>query len=267
MADLDLLVQPADAAKASRLLTQLGYQPGTVHWKHTEFSKPDNHTVVSPLVEHPDNPRNVELHLHCRETFGGPTIELTSLMWQNARPENLLGQPVMLPTADALWLHLLVHSTYHLWQGRGRLIYLADLVQVRPYLAQIDDLLMAIDARYTYPTLALLDRYFPNTLDCDLTAQHRQRVSASFGHWVDGLNLVNSSCLNPQPSGLYITKALKFSGGRPKEIAQALRFALLPGIDELALDHPYLAQSAVPWLAYFLLPLDWVKRIFTARNP
>jgi hypothetical protein len=78
--------------------------------------------------------------------------------------------------------------------------------------------------------------------------------------------LVTSSYLNPAPDGLYLTKALKFSEGRPIEVLQALRFSFLPGLDELSLDHPRLAQSKAPWLAYFLLPLDWTKRLLQARR-
>jgi hypothetical protein len=78
---------------------------------------------------------------------------------------------------------------------------------------------------------------------------------------VNALNLVNGSHLNPAAPGLYVAKALRFSEGRPAEVAQALRFALLPGITELALDHPRLAKSNWPWLAYFLLPLDWARRL------
>jgi hypothetical protein len=56
-------------------------------------------------------------------------------------------------------------------------------------------------------------------------------------------------------------KALRFSKGRPREVGQALRFALLPRLEEILLDHPKLAQSRWPYLAYGLLPLDWLKRL------
>jgi hypothetical protein len=82
---------------------------------------------------------------------------------------------------------------------------------------------------------------------------------------VSRLDPVNSSYLNPDPVGLYLGKALRFSEGRPPEVLQALRFALLPGLTELALDHPRLAQSKAPWLAYFLLPLDWARRLVGSK--
>jgi hypothetical protein len=265
MADLDILIHPEDFAASVRLLAELGYRQETVHWKHTEFCKPDNRRVISTSGEHPDNPRKLELHLHCRETFGGPTVELTGLMWANTAPGILLGQPVLLPRPEALWLHLLVHATYHMWQGKGRLIHLYDLALISTHLNNPSPWLEAVDSRFTYPALALLKKYFPAAVeDSLLTAQH-PRVSASFRQWVDSLDLVNTSHLNPQPPGPYLFRAIKFSEGRPHEVAQALRFALLPSLDEIALDHPLLAQSKAPWLAYFLLPLDWVKRLNVQR--
>jgi hypothetical protein len=257
MADIDLLLRPADLPRGVQLLGELGYAPTTTHWKHTELVKPDNRRVVSTEYEHPDNPRRVELHPYCRETFGGPTINLTRLMWPSGTPPP--NQTGCAPTVEALQLHLLAHATYHFWQGRGRLIHLVDLTHLPPLTG--NNLWEKVDGRFTYPALALLARYFPADVDPLLMAAQQERVSPRFRRWVNALNLVNGSHLNPAAPGLYVAKALRFSEGRPAEVAQALRFALLPGITELALDHPRLAKSNWPWLAYFLLPLDWARRL------
>lgn len=261
MADLDILIRAEDYEAGARLLAELGYEPGVRHWKHVEFVKPDNRQVVSREGEHPDNPRGVEVHLACRETFGGPTLDLTETMWANAAPGALLGEPALLPRPEALWLHLLVHASYHAWQGRGRLIHLLDLAQVAPHLSDPLPWLNGVDARYTYPALSLLRKYFPTAIGADLLLSQTRRVSAGFARWSAGLDLVNTSYLNPDPPGPYLLKALKFGEGRPAEVLQALRFALLPRLDELALDHPRLASSGLPWLAYFLLPFDWATRL------
>lgn len=265
MADLDLLIEPESLPRSIKLLEQLGYRERVAHWKHIEFIKPGNQHVVSTEVEHPDNPRGLEVHLACRETFGGPTIELTERMWKNAARGELLGEKATIPNPEALWLHLVVHATYHIWQGRGRLIQLIDLARLSRHVGNGLALLDTIDARYSYPSLALLKRYFPTSLAGSVLAAQQARVSASFQTWVSALDPVNSSYLNPKPEGLYLDKALRFSEGRPLEVFQALRFALLPGLAELALDHPRLAQSKAPWLAYFLLPLDWAKRLVGSK--
>ena len=261
MADLDLLIHPRDFTRSAPLLRQLGYEQEVVHWKHTEFIKTNNRRIVSTTGEHPDNPRGVEVHLYCRETFGGPTIELTDLMWANAEPGTLLGAGAVLAKPDALWLHLVVHNTYHLWQGRGRLIHLLDLARLTPRLVEPAVYLNAVEARFTYPSLVMLNKYFPTVLDQQILIAQQERVSASFQAWTKTLDLVNTSYLSPNPAGLYLLKALKFTEGRPGEVLQALRFALLPSLEEIALDHPRLATSPFPWLGYFLLPLDWLKRL------
>lgn len=266
LADLDLLVRPADFERAGHLLRQLGYEPAVAHWKHTEFIKPDNRTVASTEFEHPDNPRKVELHRYCRESFGGPSIDLTAGLWQQAHPGELLGQPAFIPEPEVLWLHLLVHHTYHAWQGKARLIQLVDLARLTSRLTHPIGLLDRVDARYTYPSLALLQRYFPAAIDNSLVATQQARVSARFQKWVGSLDLVNTSHLAVGSHGLYLSKALRFSEGRPNEVVQALRFALLPRLEEIGLDHPQLAQSRVPWLAYGLLPLDWAKRLRKRRG-
>lgn len=261
MADLDALIRAEDFEAGAHVLAQLGYQQEVVHWKHVEFCRPDNRQVISTQSEHPDNPRKLEVHLHCRETFAGPTVELTDLLWQHAAPDHLLGEPALLLKPEALWLHLLVHTTYHMWQGKGRLIHLVDLALLTPRLGDPLPWLNSVEARFTYPSLVLLNTYFPTVLNPAWLTQQQRRVSASFRQWAASLDLVNTSHLNPKPPGLYLGKALKFSEGRPGEVLQALRFALLPRLDEMALDHPRLVRSKMPWLAYLFLPVDWAKRM------
>ena len=261
MADLDLLIKPADQDNAEMLLDSLNYERTLVHWKHIELCKADNHQVVSKLCEHPDNPRKVELHLYCRESFGGPEVDLTETMWANSAKGILLGRPAILPRPEALWLHSLVHCTYHLWQGRGRLISLVDLAKLSPHVRGEHPLLTTIDARYTYPGLAMLKKYFPPAVDDSLLAAQWERVSPGFRAWTASLDLLNTSYLDARPSQPYFLKALKFAEGRPQEVRQAIRFSFLPKPDEIALDHPKLARSRVPWIAYLLLPLDWARRI------
>ncbi len=260
MADLDLLIHPADMEKAQSLLEGLGYRADVVHWKHTEFIKPNNQDVVSAEVEHPDNPRGLEIHTFCRESFGGIIVDLTNYMWETAKPGKLLGVTTLLPSLELLWLHLIVHATYHFWQGKGRLIQLVDLARLTPRLANLEITLGLVDPRFTYPALVLLNKYFPQTIDRYLIDDQQRNLSPKFLDWADNLNLVNASHLNPHPPGPYLIKALNFSEGRLKESLQALRFAFIPSLNEISLDHPWVAKSKFPWLAYFLLPIDWLRR-------
>jgi hypothetical protein len=266
MADLDLLIKPVDQDNAEMLLGSLHYERTLTHWKHIEFCRADNRHVVSTVCEHPDNPRKVELHLQCKESFGGPEVDLTETLWANSGRGMLLGQPAILPQPEALWLHLLVHCTYHLWQGRGRLISLVDLAKLSPHIRGKQPLLNSIDGRYTFPSLAMLKKYFPSTVDNSLLAAQRARISPRFRAWTVSLDLINTSYLDSRPPQPYFRKALRFAEGRPREVLQAIRFSFLPKPAEIVLDHPKLASSRMPWLAYFLLPLDWIRRILAPHS-
>jgi hypothetical protein len=276
MADIDLLLPPEKLAPATEIMARLGYEPEVKHWKHTVFIRPENMRVVSTAGEHPDNPRRVELHPACTENFNGPAVDITALLWRDAMPSSVAGQPVFLPRPDIFWLHLLVHTTYHLWQGRSRLLHLLDLWQAaRQHApatrAMLAETLSNVDARFTYPAVAMLRQIIPQALlpieENDFYLIQQKRVSPRFQAWVDTLNPVTSSYLNPDPPGTYLGRAIQFSDGRPAEIARALRWALLPALDELAMDHPRLARSRLPWLAYLLLPLDWGKRLARRNLP
>lgn len=261
MADLDLLIHLVDYEAAASILRELGYEQDTVHWKHTEFIKPDNRVVVSTTSEHPDNPRSIELHLYCRETFGGPTLDMSARIWQNTKRDILLGIETIFPAQSELWLYLLVHASYHIWQGKGRLIHLYDIKLLTPQIDDIVAVLATVDARYTYLALRLCQACFPDNIDSSILAAQSEQVSKKFRAWVDGFDLVNTSCIDVNSPGLYFFRAYKFADGHPREILQALRFSFLPNLTELALDHPTVVKSKVPWLAYLFLPLDWTKRL------
>ena len=61
-------------------------------------------------------------------------MDLTELMWASSTNGELLGECITIPALDALWLHLVVHNSYHIWQGKSRLIQLVDLAQITPKL-------------------------------------------------------------------------------------------------------------------------------------
>jgi hypothetical protein len=120
---------------------------------------------------------------------------LTDRVWSTARRGELLGAPAWLPAAEAAWLHLLIHATHHILLNNSRLVQLVDLSLLTPAVREPAALLAAVDARATYPALALLARYF----SLDLTAEVRPRVSSGFAAWADGLDLFSVCYLNPVP--------------------------------------------------------------------
>ena len=250
MSDLDFLISPPHYTAGLGLLTQLGYQVQRSHWKNIELIKPDNVQVIDPFCEHPDNPRWVELHLACKEMFGGPNLDLTECVWAQGREAQLLGETAVLMSPETLWLHLAAHTSADLWRGKARLIQLIDLWTLQPHVPNLSAALESVEARFVGLGLSLLQRTFPRTLSESQETSLRRRVSGPFWRWAKSFDLVNSSRLNPDPKLPYLLKVLRFNEGRPREILQALRYIFWP--DRAALMSPTSIQGAVSGKSWYL---------------
>jgi hypothetical protein len=162
-ADLDLLV-PDGAERRQDLdlaLAHAGYCLGSVSWKHRSYS---SCAPGPPLVigdgEHPDNPRDIEIHTEVVEMFRGFRWNLTPFLLRE--PAEQAGWRV--PSDEALALHLAVHASVSMLEGTAKAINLIDLARaiegvgsMPPYLATRDAGLSA-HARFVYPAVALAAR-------------------------------------------------------------------------------------------------------------
>ena len=232
MSDLDLLLPPAQLETATNLLAQLGYAPECRNWKHITLIKPDNRQVASYDSEHPDNPRQVELHGYCQEMFAGPKVDLTAGMWANSTQGTLLGQPVWLPHPNWLWLHLLLHTSGNIWGNRLRLMNLLDLVWLRPHLTFKDEIGMmkaeGVEARFVYLGAELLHRVFPEAFPAEWHAVLAEQTSRRLREWAESLDLFTASFLGRKTARPYAWKLTRFYRARPRDIAHILRFLLTP---------------------------------------
>jgi hypothetical protein len=132
VADLDVLIRPADRRSFRAVLRSLGYHPDRrvrVRVRPQPWYGPGGRTVVARDGEHPDNPRPIEVHVavhrHSWEWLDDDA--LTSVAWATARPGTLLGEPALLPPIELVFEHLAVHATIGLMRGRARLIQWLDL--------------------------------------------------------------------------------------------------------------------------------------------
>jgi hypothetical protein len=199
MADLDVLLREEHWPAGEALLGRLGYDKIFSGWKHARFVRPDGRTIADPSCEHPDNPRQLEVHPRCRERIRDEEVDLTDRMWESARHGELLGAGAWLPDADVLWLYLLLHATHHVLLNNFRLVQLADLQRLAPFVREPGKLLDTVDARGTYPALALWNRTFPDSGRTELLARLHGRLSPDFAAWADSLDLYEVCHLNPAP--------------------------------------------------------------------
>jgi hypothetical protein len=165
MADLDLLVRPPDRAVLGGVLERLGYRAeaqGNPRPTHDVFIDPGGGRIVFPDGEHPDNPRRVEVHVEVKRHLWGwvDDDDLTPYLWADTRSGTILGQPVVLPSPDAMLAHVAIHAASDLLAGRGRLVQWLDLAAVAP-LAPIERL---PHPRLAWLSLALARRVLPTAL-------------------------------------------------------------------------------------------------------
>lgn len=247
MADLDLLVQPEAFQQAQQRLNQLGYEVDAANWKHAELSHPQNREVVYWHGEHPDNPRTIDLHQACREMFSGPTVDLTDQLWDTAVSHNVVGETAVIPSPGMLWLHLVVHTSNHIWGGKNRLVNLLDIVELSQQLTSTDlfNLLHSVEARFTYPALALANRYFPSQMSHIPVEMLASQLSSRMRRFADECNLVNTSHLRQRPLRPYPKNLLTLYTG-PQDVGQAVQFLLFPSVYE----RPSNGQTKAQWTTH-----------------
>jgi hypothetical protein len=163
MADLDILVRPADREAARLTLERLGYRrraAGNRRPTHDTFIRSGNEDVVSFDGEHPDNPRWIELHVEVKRHLWAwvDDDELTDFLWLGAAPGFVLGEAAVLPTQPALLAHLAIHATSDLLTGRGRLSQWFELAELAPDVGDARELAALPHPRLVFPALGLSTR-------------------------------------------------------------------------------------------------------------
>src|SRR6185437_785561 len=165
MADLDLLVQPADLETAVAVLLALSYREAGTTWKHQGFDPPGTEQRAD-LGEHADNPIKIDLHHRICERLPLTPTDLTDLVFPPHAHPGLNGYP----RAAALMAHLLAHAAGTMTHRGVRLIQLCDIARLARRMTEADweDLthLHGSDRRlwWAAPPLMLTARYFADVI-------------------------------------------------------------------------------------------------------
>jgi hypothetical protein len=201
MADIDLLVRPADAEAAARMLLSLDYCKSCETWKETVFTPADDHTS-GELGEHSGNNIKIELHERICERLPWHVTDVSELLYP-ARPQSGMNP---YPSAASLMTHLLLHAAGSMAVRSLRLLHLNDIAGLSSRMTEQDwDAVLESGGRvgklwWAFPPLKLTSRYFPRTIpvrvldsladDCSYllgwTSRHRTLYDVSFSYpWVD----------------------------------------------------------------------------------
>ncbi|BCS31751.1 hypothetical protein TBR22_A09550 [Luteitalea sp. TBR-22] len=124
-ADIDLLVDPDDAARWDALLRSLGYACIDVD-RHAMYM-PAGAGPADAAGDHPDHPRPVEVHTRISEVVFGVARDVTTAYRQGLQPSRVDGLSLRAPSAGALALHLVLHGAAAMVSRGLRVSQLLDL--------------------------------------------------------------------------------------------------------------------------------------------
>ena len=162
MADIDLLVRPAQARDAGRLLVSLGHYESCVSWKERVFAPRDAHPC-GELGEHSDNDIKIELHERICEKLPLRIADVSDLVFP-PHPRPGLND---YPSRASLMIHLLLHAAGAMADQSLRLLHLHDIAGLASRMTA-QDWRAVLESRvrirrlwWAFPPLQLTARYFP----------------------------------------------------------------------------------------------------------
>ena len=233
MADIDLLVRPADAQRAAQMLASLGYAQTWAVWKHQVF-EPAQYaaTAALPVGEHEAYPVKVDLHTHIAERM--PLTETAITEWVFPLDPKPGLNPY--PSSNALLLHLLLHAAGNMCNRALRLMHLHDIARLaaKATPAEWEALSRAAPARkalwWALPPLELLNRYQPGLVPPAVLARLRADCPWALRRLCRRASLAQMS---------YASLAIFAFPGMPwcaslRERLRYMRQRLLPGAEERA---------------------------------
>lgn len=175
MADLDLLVRPADVEPAFAALLSLSYRSAGSTWRHHNFD-PADAPPPAPLGEHADNPIKIELHSRIAERLPLPATDVTDLVYPSRAEPGLNTYP---SPASAI-LHVLAHCAGSMVHRGLRLIQLCDIARLASRMTGADwDAFLLFDMPghrlwWAYAPLTMTRRYFPDSIPIEIVAPLRR---------------------------------------------------------------------------------------------
>jgi hypothetical protein len=171
MADIDLLVKPADAEHMARLLESFGFYEACTNWKERVFT-PIVERAVGALGEHSSNNIKIELHEKICERLPWRITDVTDCVF----PAQAHPGVNAYPSTASLMIHLLLHAAGAMAFQALRLLHLHDLAQLSSRMTEADwDEVLAqrtCGGRlwWAFPPLHLASRYFSSRIPCRVLA-------------------------------------------------------------------------------------------------
>jgi hypothetical protein len=166
MADIDLLVKPADAGRMALLLESLGFYEGCANWRERVFT-PIVERAVGALGEHSNNSIKIELHEKICERLPWRITDVTDCVFPMQAHPGVNAYP----SPASLMIHLLLHAAGAMAFQALRLLHLHDLAQLSSRMTNADWHQVLAQRRrgrgglwWAFPPLILASRYFSSQI-------------------------------------------------------------------------------------------------------
>jgi hypothetical protein len=163
MADVDLLVRPADMDRMAALLVSLGFHQSGVTWKERIFTQVDEHTPAA-FGEHSNNSLKIELHERICEKLPWRLTDASEFIFPLQPRPGLNGYP----SNGSLMRHLLLHAAGSMAVQGLRILQLHDIALLSTRMGESDWNEIAASGSpdacvwWAYPPLELMSRYYPS---------------------------------------------------------------------------------------------------------
>jgi hypothetical protein len=161
MADIDLLVRPADIERTAALLRSLGFRQSAQSWKERVFT-PVEDSVSAEFGEHSANSLKIELHERICEKLPFYMTDISECIFA-LRPTAGLND---YPSNAALMRHLLLHAAGSMAFQGLRMLQLHDIALLAGLMSDADwnDISSSRPPHarvwWAYPPLEMTSRYY-----------------------------------------------------------------------------------------------------------
>jgi Uncharacterised nucleotidyltransferase len=178
MADIDLLVRPADAERTAVLLTSLGFRQSGETWKERIFTPVDD-SAAAEFGEHAANSLKIELHERICEKLPHRFTDASEFIFPMQPRPGLNAYP----STAALMRHLLLHAAGSMAFQGLRILQLHDIALLAARMSESDwNAIAASSARgvrmwWAYPPLQMVSRYYESRVPARVLAALRDDCS------------------------------------------------------------------------------------------
>lgn len=178
MADVDLLVRPADVGRAIAMLASLGFHQSGQTWKERIFTPLDENAPAA-LGEHSNNSLKIELHERICEKLPCNLTDASEFVFPPSPQPGLNGYS----SNGALMRHLLLHAAGSMAVQGLRILQLHDIALLATRMSESDWHEIAgsgsADQRmwWAFPPLEMMLRYYPATVPARILAALRRDCS------------------------------------------------------------------------------------------